>query len=163
MIARVFQISLLAGATGLSALSGAHPRDVKAEEREEKANTLLTDLLARCKKMHQQQVALNDKIKSLHAAIECHPDKKPRAQDRQAALKLASDAKVLVTAAADIVNTLEADGTAVAFPESFQQLRKDIKHVQNRLEEFKVGRQTQAIGADIAVQLKEMTEALNSR
>ena len=55
---------------------------------------------------------------------------------------------------------LEAEGSAVAFPEVFQQVREDMKHVQRRLEVTDVGAVTQAIEKDIIDTLKEMIEAL---
>jgi len=55
---------------------------------------------------------------------------------------------------------LEAEGTAVAFPEVFQQVREDMKIVQRRLELADVAPVTQAIEQDIIDTLKEMVDAL---
>ena len=55
---------------------------------------------------------------------------------------------------------LEAEGSAVAFPEVFQQVREDMKHVQRRLEIADVADVTQAVEKDIIESLKEMIEAL---
>ena len=58
---------------------------------------------------------------------------------------------------------LEAEGSAVAFPEVFQQVREDMKHVQRRLDVTDVGVVTQAIERDIIASLTEMIEALKKK
>ena len=55
---------------------------------------------------------------------------------------------------------LEAEGSAVAFPEVFQQVRSDMIVVQKRLGNTDVFKVTQAIERDIIETLKEMIEAL---
>jgi hypothetical protein len=57
---------------------------------------------------------------------------------------------------------LEAEGSGSAFPESFQQVREDMKHVARRLASTPVdpGKVTQAIEQDIIDTLKEMIKAL---
>src|SRR5262249_32529559 len=58
------------------------------------------------------------------------------------------------------IEMLEAEGSAVAFPEVFKQVREDMKHVQRRLGVIDTGVVTQAIEKDIIDTLKEMIEAL---
>ena len=58
------------------------------------------------------------------------------------------------------IEILEAEGSAVAFPEVFQQVRDDMIHVQRRLGVSDVGAVTQTIEQDIIDSLKEMIEAL---
>src|SRR5205823_273569 len=58
------------------------------------------------------------------------------------------------------IDMLQSEGSAVAFPEVFQQVREDMKHVQKRLEGVDTGKVTQAIEEDIISTLKEMIEAL---
>ena len=66
----------------------------------------------------------------------------------------------IVMEANKAIEMLEAEGSAVAFPEVFQQVREDMKHVQRRLGVTDVGDVTQAIEQDIIDTLKEMIEAL---
>jgi len=65
-----------------------------------------------------------------------------------------------VLEASKAIEMLEAEGSAVAFPEVFQQIREDMKHVQRRLDITDVGQVTQAIEKDIIDTLKEMIDAL---
>lgn len=159
MSIHAFVVFLLTGAIGWSALTTEPEPPTKSEKDSER---LLEKLVARCKKMHQKQIALHKSIKALHQVIEGTPDKKPRAQDRQAALKLADAAKEFVDEA-DSALKLLGMGHAVAFPEAFQHLRDDMKLVQSHLKKCEFGPKTQEIAEDIAIQLKDMTEGLNKR
>jgi hypothetical protein len=58
------------------------------------------------------------------------------------------------------IGILEAEGTAVAFPQMFEQVRDDAKNVARRLSKADVGTVTQVIEQDIIAALKDMIEAL---
>src|SRR6185295_16759745 len=68
--------------------------------------------------------------------------------------------KEIVVEADKCIDILQSEGTAVAFPEVFQQIRQDMKHVQKRLELTDVADITQGIEKDIVATLKEMIDAL---
>jgi hypothetical protein len=87
-------------------------------------------------------------------------DKKPSRTDKTASLKLADQENAIVQEANKCIDILEAEGSAVAFPEVFQQIRQDMIHVQKRLEVIDVHDLTQNIEKDIITSLKEMVEAL---
>src|SRR5262249_31495037 len=55
---------------------------------------------------------------------------------------------------------LQEEGSAVAFPEVFTQVRDDMQHAARRLGKADVGPVTQTIEQDIIATLKEMIEAL---
>jgi len=55
---------------------------------------------------------------------------------------------------------LETEGSAVAFPEVFQQVLEDMKHVKRRLGITDVGDVTVTIEQDIIETLKDMIKAL---
>jgi hypothetical protein len=93
-------------------------------------------------------------------AIDNNPDKKPKHENKQESLRLSDQEKDIVMEANKAIEMLEAEGSAVAFPEVFQQVREDMKHVQRRLEVTDVGPVTQTIERDIIDTLKEMIEAL---
>jgi hypothetical protein len=128
--------------------------------REQEIERVLAALLARCEKMLalQQQVLLG--TVDTDAAIKRTADGKPTRDHRIESLKLSDKEKEIVQEANKCIDILEAEGTAVAFPESFQQLRTDMMHVQKRLEITDVQDLTQDLEKDIIVQLKDMIDAL---
>lgn len=128
--------------------------------REEELERLLGALKNRCEKMLAMQIAVYHGTEGLYKVIEASAEKKPRREDQQGSLKLSDNEKDIVSEATKAIEMLEAEGSAVAFPEVFQQVREDMKHVQRRLEITDVGIVTQAIEKDIIDSLKEMIEAL---
>ena len=58
------------------------------------------------------------------------------------------------------IQILEAEGTAVAFPQMFEQVRDDAQNVVRRLAKADVAAVTQVIEQDIIAALKDMIEAL---
>ncbi len=159
---------LFLGAVSLFALpGGALPRQAvsgdskKANQlREEKDDQLLTTLLGRCRTMLDMQMAVYNSTKGLYKVFEGRSDKKPRSMEQQAARQLSDKQKAIVAEATKAIDRLEAEGAAVAFPEVFQQLRKDMRDVQRRLEKCHLGAETQAIEKDIIDTLEEMIGAL---
>ncbi len=171
MTSRVFLASLLAGAISTCALT-AHepPRPSRSDDptkatqqREDQVEQPLAGLLGRCQKMLDLQTAVYDGTKGLHKAIEGNADKKPRPRDRQAALKLSDDEKAIIAEATKTIDLLNAEGSAVAFTEAFQELREDLKRVQSRLASSDVGPATQALQQDIIDTLKEMVAGFRKR
>jgi len=131
------------------------------QTREEELERLLAALEARCKKMLEMQIAVRDSTVATHKAMLSHPgDDNALRADRQASLKLSDHEKDIITEANKAIQMLEEEGSAVAFPEVFQQVREDMKHVQRRLEIADVADVTQAVENDIIASLKEMIEAL---
>jgi len=92
--------------------------------------------------------------------IEVTLDKLATRELKQRSLKLSDDEKDIVSEASKAIEMIEAEGSAVAFPEVFMQVREDMKHVKRRLEVTDAGAVTQAIEHDIIDTLKEMIEAL---
>jgi len=143
----------------------AKSKDPKKDNptREEKVEILLTDLQKRCKKMLDLKITVHKATKSLHKTVEGTSDKKPRPEDRKAALKLADDIKKIIAEVNAAVAILEKEGSAVAFPEVFRQVRDDMKIVQTRLEKCDLGKKTQELQQDIIDTLREMTAALEKK
>ena len=125
-----------------------------------KSSPVLAALQARCEKMliMQQQVLLG--TKDTHAAIMKNSDKKPSHDNKVESLNLANKEKDIVQEANKCIDILEGEGSAVAFPEVFQQIRQDMIHVQKRLEIIDPHQTTQDIEQDIIDTLKEMIAAL---
>jgi hypothetical protein len=128
--------------------------------REEELERLLAALQARCERMLAMQLQVLAGTEQVWAAINNHADKKASRDDQQRSLKLSDDEKDIVVEASKAIEMLEAEGSAVAFPEVFKQVREDMKHVQRRLGVVDAGVVTQAIEKDIVETLKEMIEAL---
>src|SRR6202022_2688063 len=91
--------------------------------QEEKTVHLFTGLTHRVQKMLAMQTAVNDRTSDLHKVIQATPHKKPRPEDLQALRQLAVKQKETIDEAARAIALLEADNSAVAFTEVFQELR----------------------------------------
>lgn len=134
--------------------------DLLRQIREEELERLLAALQARCEKMLALQVQVQNGTEGIYKVVEGLADKKPNRQNQQDSLKLSDNEKDIVLEATKAIELLEAEGSAVAFPEVFQQVRQDMMHVQRRLEVTDIGLVTQAIEKDIIDTLKEMIDAL---
>ena len=128
--------------------------------REEELERTLADLLRRCERMLAMQIGVYNSTKGVDAAVKQNPDKQPSRENKQDSLKLSDTEGEIVVEARKAIEVLEAEGSAVAFPEVFQQVRDDMIHVQRRLGVSDVGEVTQTIEQDIIDSLKEMIEAL---
>jgi heme oxygenase len=134
--------------------------DLLRQTREEELEKLLAHLEARCKKMLEMQIQVLAGTEQTHKAVVSRVDKKASREDQAASLKLSDQEKDIISEANKAIQLIEEEGTAVAFPEVFQQVREDMKHAQRRLEVADVGEVTQAVEKDIIETLKEMIEAL---
>jgi hypothetical protein len=128
--------------------------------REEEIERVLAALQARCEKMLMMQKQVLAGTEDLDRVINKNADKKPTAINKREGLKLSDQEKEIVQEANKCIDILEAEGSAVAFPEVFQQIRQDMIHVQKRLELTDSGALTQNIERDIIENLEEMIAAL---
>jgi hypothetical protein len=134
--------------------------DLLRQLREEELERLLANLEARCQKMLSMQINVQDGTIRVATDIDKNADKKATRDQEHQSLKLSDQEKDIVTEATKAMEMLEAEGSAVAFPEVFQQMREDMKNVQRRLGVADVGKVTQGTEQDIIDTLKEMIEAL---
>jgi hypothetical protein len=134
--------------------------DLLRQLREEELERLLANLEARCQKMLSMQINVQDGTIRVARDIDKNADKKATRDQEHQSLKLSDQEKDIVTEATKAMEMLEAEGSAVAFPEVFQQMREDMKNVQRRLGVVDVGKVTQGTEQDIIDTLKEMIEAL---
>ncbi len=93
-------------------------------------------------------------------AVAENPDRKATRSDEQKALQLADREEEIVREANKAIQIIEAEGSAVAFAEVFNQVRDDMKAVARRLGKADVGSVTQVTEQDIIALLKDMIEAL---
>ena len=128
--------------------------------REEEMERVLAALQARCEKMLLMQQRVLAGTVDIDKAIARNNPKKANRENQIASNKLSDEEKDIVQEANKCIDILKSEGTAVAFPEVFQQIRDDMIHVQRRLELTDVADTTQGIERDIIDTLKEMIEAL---
>lgn len=134
--------------------------EILRQLREEEIERLLAKLEQRCRYMLEIQMEVYDGTVRVDKAIGTNPDKKASRAEEQRALQLSDREEVIVTEANKAIQLLEAEGTAVAFPQMFEQVRDDAKNVARRLGKADVGTVTQVIEQDIIAALKDMIEAL---
>ena len=134
--------------------------EILRQLREEEIERLLAKLEQRCRYMLEIQMEVYDGTVRVDKAIGTNPDKKASRAEEQRSLQLSDREEVIVVEANKAIHILEAEGTAVAFPQMFEQVRDDAKNVARRLGKADVGAVTQVIEQDIIAALKDMIEAL---
>jgi hypothetical protein len=128
--------------------------------REEELERVLAALISRCQKMLAMQEEVLRGTLRVQAQVETNPGQKADRDNILASLNLSDDELKIVYEATKAIEILESEGSAIAFPEVFQQVREDMKHVQRRLKNTDVGDVTVTIEQDIVETLKEMIKAL---
>jgi hypothetical protein len=134
--------------------------EILRQLREEEKERLLLALQRQCELMLQMQTEVYDATVRIDRAVAETPDHKPARVHEQRALQQADREEEIVRLANKAIQVLEAEGSAVAFPEVFIQVRDDMKNVARRLGKADVASVTQVIEQDIITTLKEMIEAL---
>ena len=131
--------------------------------REEEIERVLAQLQQRCEKMLAMQQMVLAGTERVDKLVTATADKTATREHKQDSLKLSDNEGDIVVEATRAIEILEAEGSALAFPEVFQQVREDMKHVQRRLGVTDVAKVTQEIEIDIIDTLKEMIEALKKK
>ena len=134
--------------------------DLLRQLREEEIERLLTKLEARCREMLARQKAVRDGTVELDKGIKARPMAQAAREDQQASNILSDDEDKIVKLASDGLRLLEAEGSAVAFAEVFQQVRGDMQTVATRLRKTDTGIVTVTIENQIIETLEEMIDAL---
>ena len=134
--------------------------EILRQLREEEMERLLAALEQRCNRMLAMQIEVHHDTVRVDRDIQDTPDKKATRVHEQKALQLSDHEEKIVQEADKAIQLLEAEGSAVAFPEVFMQVRDDMKNVARRLGKADVGSVTQVIEQDIINTLKEMIDAL---
>jgi hypothetical protein len=97
---------------------------------------------------------------SIHTQIQKSAEKKPVAADFQNAQKQEDKEAEIIGEADKAITLLQNEGSAVAFPAVFEEVRKDMARVKERLHDANVGEDTQSIEKDIIEALEHMRDAL---
>lgn len=134
--------------------------EILRQLREEERERILAALQARVERMLQMQLLVFAGTVQIDANIMKSADKKPSRADEQKSAELSQLEDQIAIEATKALQLLETEGSTVAFPEVFTQLRDDTKHVSRRLGKADVGTVTQMIEKDIIAVLREMVEAL---
>src|SRR6185436_2413429 len=114
----------------------------------------------RCERMLAMQLRVLDGTIGVARTIDAHADKKAKRENIQDSLKLSEEEKKIVMEANQAIDMLVQEGSAVAFPEVFHQVRDDMRNVERRLGAVDVGKVTQVIEEDICESLRDMIKAL---
>jgi hypothetical protein len=134
--------------------------EILRQLREEEMQRLLANLQARCERMLALQIEVYEGTVRTEKAIFQNPDRRASRTEEQRSLQMSDREQEIVRQARAALEILENEGSAVAFPEAFAQVRDDAQHVARRLGKADVGNVTQTIEQDIIATLKEMIEAL---
>ena len=124
--------------------------------REEEIERVLASLEARFAKMLQMQRAVYDATVRLKEAMAGKPTREHEIEAGQLSVREGE----IGLEADRALNLLREEGTSVAFAESVEQIRADIRQVEERLKAAKVDETTQSIEEDILAALEEMIQAL---
>jgi hypothetical protein len=118
--------------------------------------------MARCQQMLQMQIAVYNGTVQVDKAFQqdSNRDSEANRGNVQKAIDLAKREGQIVEIANKAIQILETEGSAVAFPEVFHQVRDDMKAVERRLGKADTGTVTQVTEQDIINTLKDMIEAL---
>ncbi len=128
--------------------------------REQELERILANLEARVSKMLAMQIEVMGQTKAIHAQVEKHPEKKAQPADFQNAQKQEDREAEIMSEADKAIQLLQSEGSAVAFPAVFEEVRKDMFRVKERLHDANVGEDTQGIEQDIIDSLTHMKDAL---
>lgn len=119
--------------------------------------TKTADMLERLaiigKAILDKQIAVSDGVSALHKAIEGNGDKKPRLEDRKAALALAEKQTVVIREMRRYIDKIRAEATY--FPAEIEGVYRDMRRFNIFLVRCDLGPSTQAIATDIIDALKE--------
>jgi hypothetical protein len=124
--------------------------------REEEVERTLAMLEGRFRKMLVMQIEVYEGTIRLDKV----PDAERGHDDEIEASRLSTKESAIVVEADRALNLLHEEGSAVAFPESVDQMRDDMQQVASRLARAKVEQITQGIEQEIITQLQETIDAL---
>jgi hypothetical protein len=134
--------------------------DLLRQLREEEIERLLAKLEARVRRMLAMQIAVRNGTVDLDKVIKANPKGEPTRADQQSSNVLSDNEDDIVKEATAGLRLLEAEGSAVAFAEVFQQVRGDMITVAGRLRKTDTGVVTVTIENQIIETLQEMADAL---
>jgi hypothetical protein len=124
--------------------------------REEELERTLTQLAVRFRKMLQ----LQNEVLEGTVRLDEVPQAKRDHDDEIEVARLSRQESEIVNEADKALLLLREEGSSVAFPETVEQMRDDMRQVVERLTAFKVGAITQGLEEDIIAALEETIDSL---
>jgi hypothetical protein len=134
--------------------------DLINQTRQEEKERKLRDLLARAKKMLENEQAILGGTETLSRELSKQKDRKADVTQAARSTKLAEKQLEGLRDCEAALNLIKEDGTAVAFHEIFQQIDTDMDTAQRRLNRIEVDTVTVVIVNDVVEALKEVVRAL---
>jgi hypothetical protein len=128
--------------------------------REQELERILANLEARVNKMLAWQIEVKSATEAIHAQVLKHPEKKAQPVDFQNAQKQEDKEGEIIGEADKAIQLLQSEGSAVAFPAVFEEVRKDMMRVKERLHDANVAEDTQEMEKEIIEVLTNMRDAL---
>jgi hypothetical protein len=127
------------------------------QQREEERQELLARLEARLREIKQIQ----ENVWKGTIDLDRRPPSQRTRTDEQRSVQLSRNENQVATGLDQVLAILIEDGTAVAFPETMEQLARDAESVEGSLARFQTGPDIQQIEKDIIDTLDEMIAALD--
>jgi hypothetical protein len=110
--------------------------------------------------MLAMQIQVRDGTVAVDKVIQDLPNKQPTRVEAQKSNELSDQEELIAREDQIAIDILTAEGTAVAFPEVFRELKDDMQNVAYRLRRTDVGTVTVVVENDIIQTLRELIEAL---
>jgi hypothetical protein len=127
--------------------------------REKELAKLLQNLEERVNRMLRMQIEVKAGTEAIDKTVKALGGK-PASAEIQKSQAEADKESLIVIEADKALKLMEGEGTAVVFAGVLQQVKGDMEAIQKRLNEARVGEDTQQIEQDVIDQLKMMLEAL---
>jgi hypothetical protein len=127
--------------------------------REKELAKLLQNLEERVARMLRMQIEVKAATENIDKTVTALGGKPAVAEIQKSQAEADKEANI-VTEAEKALKLMEGEGSAVVFAGILTEVKRDMEAVQRRLNETRVGKDTQAIEQDIIDQLQMMKEAL---
>lgn len=127
--------------------------------REKELAKLLSNLEQRVAAMIKLQTEVREATKNIDGTVKTLGGKPAVAEIQKSQAEAENENKIIVIADATL-KLMEGEGSAVVFAGVLKEVRGDMEAIQKRLNEARVGEDTQQIEQDVIDQLKLMQEAL---
>lgn len=127
--------------------------------REKELAKLLANLEDRVGRMLRMQQEVKTATEGIHKTVVALGGKAPVAEIQKSQAEADKESQI-VAEAEKALKLMEGEGSAVVFAGVLNQVKGDMEAIQKRLNEARVGEDTQQIEQDVIDQLKMMQEAL---
>lgn len=127
--------------------------------REKELAKLLANLEQRVAAMIRMQTEVQAATKNIEGTVKALGGKPAVAEIQKSQAEAENENKIIVIADATL-KLMEGEGSAVVFAGVLKEVKADMEAIQKRLNEARVGPDTQQIEQDVIDQLKLMLEAL---